>query len=222
MAHALTVNTTRSNLSTALVSGLTQPYSPSEFLSLSFGETVDVELFLIDGDSYDTRSGLAGYTPRVAITLDNLKPQDGTFTLSDDSESTSPLDWDATAAEVESALNALNSGSGPFGDLVTVQKFVNGTFSIKFATAGNKNLLAVEADGLEPPSSGSVVPLVEGDVTTKEQQFVQIKADPLVFANGGTEITNGWRITLDANNANFLQAVASGDISADYSIQLVA
>lgn len=222
MSHTLTVNTTRTNLSTALVSSITQPYSPAAFPQLAFGETVTAQLFLIDGDAYDARSGLAGYTPRVVITLDDQTPQSGTFTISDGTETTSALDWDATEAEIEDSLNALNTNTGPYGDTVTVEKFSNGTFSVLFDTDGSKSELILDAAGISPTSSASVLPIVEGGASARSQQLVQIKASPLVFADGGAEIANGWQITLDANNANFLSAVASGEISANYSFQLVA
>ena len=221
MAHDLTVNTTRTNLATALVTSKTQPYSPTTFPQLCFGETVSASLYLIDGDSYDARSGAADYSPRIVITLDDLSPKGGTFTLSDGTATTSALDWDATAAEVEDALNAMNSQSGPFGDNVTVQKLANGVFNVKFDTNAARNLLTVDADGLNPVSSGSVLPVVEGSATARELQLIQVKADPLVFSDGGDQIANGWTVELDANNGNFLQAVASGDISADFSIQVI-
>ena len=52
--------------------------------------------------------------------------------------------------------------------------------------------------------------------------MIQIKAEPLVFTEGGAEITNGWLMNLNANNANFLQAVAKGDISANFTVDLVS
>lgn len=222
MAHDLTVNTTRTNLSASLVSGLTQPYSPAQFPQLSFGEEVQANLYLTDGDTYDARSGLAGYTPRIAITLEDQTPKAGTFTIKASSEETAALDWDATASEVEAALNALNDNTGPFGDFVSVTKYTDGAFLIVFDSVNDKNLLEVEAGGLLPTCAGSVVPIVEGSPTAREQQMIQIKAEPLVFAEGGAEITNGWLMTLNANNANFLQAVAKGDISANFTVDLVS
>ncbi len=222
MAHDLTVNTTRTNLSASLVSGLMQPYSPAQFPQLSFGEEVQANLYLTDGDAYDTRSGLAGYSPRIAITLADQTPKSGTFTISDGTEITSELDWDATATEIETALNALNSNTGPFGDFVTVTKYTNGAFLIVFDSVSDRSLLTVNAGGLLPICAGSVVPIVEGSPTIREQQMIQIKAEPLVFSDGGAEITNGWLMTLNANNANFLQAVAKGDISANFTIDVVS
>ena len=81
MAHDLTINTARTNLSASLVSSITQPYSPAQFPQLSFGEEVQANLYLTSGDAYDPRSGLAGYTPRIALTLEDQTPQASTFTI---------------------------------------------------------------------------------------------------------------------------------------------
>ena len=224
MTQTLTVNTARPNLATALVAGLSQPFTPKQFPRLVFGETVDANLFLIDNAAVDARSGLAGYTPRISVTLDDLTPQSGTFTIGDGSFTTTALDWNATAFEIETALNALNTDTGPFGDTVTVEKFGNGAFSVLFDTVGAQAVLTIDAGGIQPLSASNVLPIVEGSATAREEQIVKIAAEPLVFADGGASIANGWRMTLDANNANFLRAVAAeqGDLSANYSIEIVS
>ena len=218
MTQTLTVNTARSNPYAALVASTSQPYTPKQFPKLTFGETVDVELYLAN----DARSGLAGYTPRIAITLDDQNPSAGTFTISDGIDTTADLDWDATETEIETALNAMNDGIGPDGDLVTVGKYDTGAFAVFFDTVGDRVTLTVEASNIQPVSTASILPIVEGDASTREQQLIQIKASPLVFTDGGALITDGWRMTLDANNANFMRAVAREAISANYSIEIVS
>ena len=217
MSHTLTVNTARSNLYTSLVASVPQPYTPKQFPKLVFGETIEVELYLTDA----ARSGVAGFTPRIAITLADQKPSGGTFTISDGIDTTAALDWDSTETEIETALNALNSNTGPDGDTVTVDKYANGSFNVLFDTVGDRATLTVSTSGVQPVSTASILPIVEGDATTREQQLIQIKASPLVFSEGGTLITDGWRMTLDTNNANFLKATAREAISANYSIEIV-
>ena len=223
MTQSLTANTARSNLSTALVAGLSQPYTPKQFPKLVFGETVDVNLYLVDDSgTYDTRSGLAGYTPRVVVTLDDQTPQGGTFTVGDGTDTTTALAWDATETEIETALNLLNTSTGPFGDMVTVEKFDTGAFSVLFDSLGAQNVLIVNTTYISPTSTASILPIVEGGATSREVQIIKLSASPLIFADGGATITSGWRMTLDANNANFLRATAGGEISADYSIEIVS
>ena len=224
MSHTLTVNTARSNVQTALVAGIAQPYTPKAFPTLTFGETIDITLYLVDaGGSYDARSGTSGYTPRVSVLLPSLQPTDGAFTVGDGAE-TITADYNVGAQELETALNAMNDGAGPFNDQCTVTKFADGTFSILFDTVGDKTELTVSASGIQPTSAASVLPLVEGDATTREEQLIRILAEPLVFEDSATQITNGWTMSLNANNANILRATAAeqDDLSANYSIEVVA
>ena len=143
-------------------------------------------------------------------------------TLASYVETTAALEWDATETEIKAALNKLNLNTGPFGSTVKVAKYANGSFNVFFDTAGNRVALAVNASGIQPVSSASILPVVEGDATTSEQQLIQIKAEPLVFSDGGVAITDGWSMTLNANNANFLKATALEAISANYSIEIVS
>ena len=322
MTQTLTANTARSDLSTALVAGLSQPFTPKRFLNLVFGETVDVNLFLIDNGVYDARSGVSGYTPRISVTLDDLSPASGSFKIDSDtfevvgagttdvngvyvrngtsldgnaiytlydsdgvtavynlwSQSnltweitpyppdtgpidrpyvnfdthtgtppltgwlsvaptgidpppilagggeTTQLEWDATETEIEDALNAVNNGAGPSGGTVTVEKFSNGQFSILWDSIGKRVVSVINASGIQPLSAGNVIPVTAGSATAREEQILQIKAEPLVFQDGGATITNGWRLSLDTNNSNFLRAVVAeqGDLSANYSIEIVS
>jgi len=224
MSHTLTVNTARSNVHTALVAAIAQPYTPKAFPTLTFGETIDIELYLVtEGGAIDARSGTTGYTPRVSVLLPTLQPTCGTFTISDGVE-TITADYNVGAQDLETALNAMNDGAGPFDDQCTVTKFADGTFSILFDTVGDKSELTVSASGIQPTSAASVLPLVEGDATTREEQLIRILAEPLVFEDSATQIASGWSMTLDANNANILRATAAeqSDLSANYSIEVVS
>jgi hypothetical protein len=137
---------------------------------------------------------------------------------------TTALDYDALASEVESALNALNENTGPFCDSVLVDKFGNGAFSIVFDTIGNKSPLVADVAGIQPASSATVSAIVDGSASKREEQIIKIAADSLVEVATGVEITNGWNVTIDATGANLLRAVtvAQGAISANYSIEIVA
>ena len=103
MTQTITVNTSRSNLATALVAGITQPYTPKAFPQIVFGETLSVNVYLIDNAGvYDSRSGTNGYNPRISFLLPTLQPTSGTFTISDGVE-TIKADYDASAVEMETA-----------------------------------------------------------------------------------------------------------------------
>lgn len=218
MTQTLTVNPARPNLYTSLVAGVQQLYTPKQFPKLVFGETVGVDLYLANDAA---RSGVAGFTPRIVVTLDDQKPSAGTFTINDGTDTTVALDWDATETEIKAALNELNLNTGPFGSTVDVTKYSNGSFNVFFDTVGNRVALAVTVSGIQPVSSASILPVVEGSVSTREQQLIQIKAEPLVLSETSTAITDGWSMTINANNAKFMQAVAIEAISANYTIEII-
>ena len=218
MTQTLTVNAARPNLYTALVASLRQPYTPKQFPKLVFGETVGVNLYLANDAA---RSSVYGFTARISITLDDVKPKAGTFTISDGGESTAALEWDATETEIKAALNKLNLNTGPFGCTVTVDKYANGSFNVFFDLVGSRPALAVAVSGIQPVSSVQVVSIVEGNATNREQQLIQIKAEPLVLSGTAVGITDGWSMTLDSNNTKFLQAVAVEAISANYTIEII-
>jgi hypothetical protein len=216
MTQTLTVNTARPNLYTALVASVEQPYTPKQFPGLVFGDTIGVNLYLAN----DARSGASGSSPKITITLDDVTPKGGTFTIGDGTQTTTALDWDATENEIEAALNALNANMGPFGSQVNVIRYSNGSFNIVFDTAGNRAALTVSASNIQPFSSASVLPIVDGSVTSREQQLILIKADPLVLADTTTAITGGWLMSLNSNNYKFMQATALEAISANYTIEI--
>jgi hypothetical protein len=217
MTQTLTVNTARPNLYTALVASVEQPYTPKQFPRLIFGDTIGVNLYLAN----DARSGAAGSTPKIIITLEDSTPKAGSFTIGDGTQTTTALDWDATENEIEDALNSLNTNTGPFGSQVDVMKYSNGSFNVVFATVGNRATLTVEASNIQPVSSASILPIVDGSATVREQQLIRIKADPLILADTSTEITDGWLMSLNADNYKFMQATALEAISANYTIQII-
>ncbi len=324
MAQSLTVQTARSNLQSALVAGVSQPYTPKAFPKLAYGETIDVNLFLVDSGNYDTRSGVTGYTPRLSVTLDDQTPKDGTFTISNGDDSyivsgagttaangqydlietqfnnhpvwqysnngtlyfirrethdehnvwhivqadsatqtpanlylysdgntgsgpkltgwtvdddgaadaptltlliatTSLLDYDASSTEIEAALNALHNNQGPSYSTVSVDKFGNGAFSVRFDELGVQELLTADVSAIRPISSVSVSRIVSGNATKHEEQLILINADALVQTTSGVEITNGWTVTIDATGTEILRAItaAQGDISENFTIEIV-
>ena len=168
MTQTLTVNPARPNLYTSLVASVQQLYTPKQFPKLVFGETVDVSLYLANDAA---RSGVAGFTPRIVVTLDDQKPSAGTFTINDGTDTTVALEWDATETEIKTALNALNGSTGPFGSTVDVTKYSNGSFNVFFNSVGNRVALAVTVSGIQPVSSASILPVVEGDDKCEQRKI---------------------------------------------------
>jgi hypothetical protein len=189
------------------------------------GSDRPINFFLIDDSgSFDPRSGAAGYTIRMGAGPTSGTPDAGKFTLTDGTDTTGLISNNAGADVVESALNALNSNTGPYGDIVSVTSDVDGYYSLKFATVGAQTLLAGDATALTPESNVIVSDQVIGDGTTKAEQAIRLRRQPAVYTDTFAQITNGWSGVLSANNARALWLVASegkgGTIVTDFEIEL--
>lgn len=84
-------------------------------IDITFPSTLgDVALILVDDSKLkysiaETQTGSAGVDEQQTVTLSNT--EGGTFTLTHSAQTTSAIDWDATAEEVEAALDALGIGT---------------------------------------------------------------------------------------------------------------
>src|SRR5262249_47708124 len=126
----------------------------------------------------------------------------GTYTLTFNGQTTAPLSTSATALQVQAALNALSSVSGPNGN-VTVNQVGNVytvTFGGKLAGTNLPQLIA-------PPPGGTVATvatLMDGDGTALE-----LKTPNALFAGGLTTGLNVWYEQLVVNT---LGSATFGDL----------
>lgn len=219
------VNTSQNVTSKAIVVSRNRPKRQANLPSLVIGSDRPINFFLIDDSgSFDPRSGASGYTIRMGAGPTSGTPDSGKSTLTDGVDTTGAISNDAGADVVESALNALNSNTGPYGDLVSVTSDVDGYYSLKFATVGAKTLLSGDAGGLTPESNVIVSDQVIGDGSTKAEQAIRLRRQPVIYTDTFAQITNGWTGVLSANNARALWLVASegkgGTIVTDFEIEL--
>lgn len=101
----------------------------------------------------------------------------GTFTLTFGADTTTDLDYDATAAEVQAALNALASIVSAGGVTVTAAQN-GGPWQIAFDTAGARDPITADADNLFPLCQLQNYPLREGTVSLTEIQLLVIERQP--------------------------------------------
>jgi hypothetical protein len=123
------------------------------------------------------------WSPAVGITLAigriETPPTYGTFTLTFGGDETEPLQFDATANEVEDALNALTSIATDGG--VTVNKAGN-TYRIVFNDAGViTNTLNFNDNDLFPTSSIGVTNARAGTATVRQIYQVAVKQSPVAY-----------------------------------------
>lgn len=211
----LYINTDRGDISRAFVKSTSEPTTESNVPALVAGNKRNVEVYLIDSaGNYDARSGASNYALSIGAGPLAGTPSSGTFTLTDGTETTTALAHNASAQVVEDALNALNSNTGPFGQLVDVTSAYDGNYLVKFRTTGAVAALAGDASELSPQSAVVVDEARAGDGSTKEQQFIRLLRQPAIFQDSFTQIANGWSGELSANNARVLELMAGRDTIA--------
>jgi hypothetical protein len=206
--------------STALVSGpsLTPGIKPT-FVA---GDTYDVRVFLHNRGGVDAASGAGSYSIKLALGTPGAVPTGGTFTLSDGT-ATSALAYNASASDVQTALNALNTGAGPYSGTVTVTRPVVGLYLIKWDATGSRSALTGDAAGLTPTSGIVITEEQAGDGSTKEWQSVRLAQSPVVLQDTWTPITSpyaGWQAKFAVNTYDMLALLLAGTSSISMELEL--
>lgn len=121
-----------------------------------------------------------GAAVRMGITLPASRPSGGTFTLTFNAQTTAPINYNATATDVQTALEALNNiGAGN----VTVTGGTGGPFKVLFKTAlANTDVALITGSAsLLTPEAFSVITSVitEGGGGNDEAQWIRIARNPL-------------------------------------------
>lgn len=212
----LYINTDATNPGTSLVRGVSD-LSSATLPRLTAGDSYTMRVFLVNRSGVDTASGAGSYSIKAALGTTAARPTGGTFTISDGSDTTSAIAYDASAATVQTALNAMNTNTGPGGDTVTVEKGATGLYLIKWDTNGAQSLLTVNTASLTPDSDAVVTEEQTGDGSTKEWQSINLAQEPVLTQSTWTPITSpyaGWSGTFPLNTYDVLaEAVdASGGV----------
>lgn len=125
-----------------------------------------------------------GKTARVGIGAVAGEPAAGTWTITHSGNTTSALNYNATAAEVETALEALASISG-----VAVTKFTDSNgYRIVWDAVGAQTDLTADTTGLFPTTSAFIEEAVAGDGSTKEVVVIAMETDPAAYVELSTAL----------------------------------
>lgn len=153
---------------------------------LKQGDSIGVELHLIknfNGGSFAEYE----FSPSTAVTLAigriDTAPESGTYKLVYGADTTSAISATATAAQVQTALNALDSISSEGG--VTVTKISN-SFRIVWNTAAvTTNTLSSSLNELYPTSSIGITKTKTGSTSPLQKQIYQVhvKQSPIAFVD---------------------------------------
>jgi len=216
MAKEFFINTSAQDPAAAFVQSKESPQATA-LPQFRLGDLETVKIYLVDGKgSFDADSGSGSLTVKFGLGNKAAEPTGGTFTLTDGTDTTSALAYNATATEIQTALNLLNSSTGPFADTVVV----TGTFpdfKVKWDTNGAVAILAVGTAGnlLTPASGIGLAEVTAGDGSTREEQSIHFAQTPVVYQATWTPITDGWEAQVTFATfelADYLSGSESADI----------
>jgi hypothetical protein len=129
---------------------------------------------------------LTGQSVRVAIGVTGGKPSSGTFTLTYDGDETSALAYNASAAQVQTALNALDSIDSA-GD-VTVSAPATGIYRIVFDAVGSRTAITSNCGSLYPSSGAAINVAQEGSGSAQEVIVIRLETMPAAYAELSTSL----------------------------------
>lgn len=151
----------------------------------SFGEAIPLSVALLKRISepetkriFDPQS-LTGWTIRAAIGKSFQLPLAGSFTITYGANTTTALSYNPTAAEINTAFNALASVTADGGAVVTGQ---DGYFFFTWNTNGDRAEISADITNLAPLSIGEVGTLIDGSAARREVQTFRLIQNPGAYA----------------------------------------
>lgn len=158
-----------------------QSNSTANIPKFTQGDNIPIEVILLEKTGNDgqvfSNFEINSETLKVALGRVDQAASSGTFTLTFDGDTTSALNYNATAADVDTALNALTSITTAGG--VTVSGSNGGPFTVAFDAVGARNYITSDLSLIEPASVLSNIRKQTGDVSTKEIQVLRIQENLL-------------------------------------------
>jgi len=158
--------------------------------SAVFGDTPDINVRFVESNDEGVDLpwryvDLTGSSIRVAIGNPGGDPTSGTFTLTFSGDTTTALNYNATAAEVDTALNALASMVTAGGCTVSQ---VSAGYQVTFDSTGDQAIITATTDSLFPASSAYIYEATTGDGSTNEVQVITLEVDNAAYVELTTDI----------------------------------
>jgi len=141
--------------------------SSSGIKNLVAGDGLEVELFLT---SQTGLVNIQNYSVRLGIGDLNARPTGGTFDLG----STTGLAYNLSASDLQTAIASESAAN-------TTTQLSPFVFKTVFTANGSQTIPTIDATGLTPSSTVSIVKLVTGNGSTQEQWLTRIFRNPLAF-----------------------------------------
>lgn len=183
--------------------------TPANTPILKQGDDIGVQLHWVRGGSANVGMQEIVFPPSADITLAvgrlDTEPSSGVFKVAYGANSTGNLDYDTTAAELQTALNGLASITAEGGVIV------NKTGSIFRIVWNNPsvtaNTLSADVNNLSPTSDSTVVVARVGSATDRQIILFSLKQSPIAACTSFTPtpapaitvesiFTNTWRVSI--------------------------
>ena len=151
---------------------------------LKQGDTIGVELHWVRDSATNTSTMVeVEFSPSATISMAvgviEKSPTYGTFTLTFGSDETTALQYNATATQVQTALNALPSITAVGGVTVSLQ---GGSYRIFFNDEGViTDELSYSENDLFPTSSIGIIEARAGSATARAIYQIRIKQSPVAY-----------------------------------------
>ena len=211
MATKIYINTDLKDLTANAVANKNRPTQVVRLPQIVEGETLDVELSLVNSNGgYDSRSGDSNVALAVAVSEKGAVATSGTFTLTAGTETTAAIPYNASAEALQTALNDLNSKTGPYGSTVTVTKLSPGSYRVIFDAVGARTIFGGTSIDLAPESEVVAATAVVGSATIRAQMIIEISQQPAIYTSTWTTHANKFNGELDANTARVQELIATG------------
>lgn len=148
------------------------------------GDKQQIELFLVKPSVVGGQDVLPfpdGCTIRLAIGRVDNPAIDGTMLIAFGGDTTTELAHNASASDIETALNALPSVVSAGG--VTVQSISETTFQITFDSVGTQFSPVIDTSGLVPTCGSKVIEARAGSATAKAVYIIKVYQSVSVYQN---------------------------------------
>lgn len=173
----------------------------------------------VAGDDF-ANVGAASNATGVVFTASGTTPTDWSngSTLV---EVTAAVDYNVTAAALQTALNA-TAAIGANGVTVT-KPTAAAIYAVLWNTVGAKSLLlASVVSALTPDSSAVISEVVTGSASVAEKQIIRLVRTPAALQTTWAQITDGWQARLDCNTQGLFDLLAgAASVSSKIELQLV-
>lgn len=170
----LYINEDSASLASALVVGVGNT-TPAGTPELVLSDVVPFKLVVVDAAAAVVDL-TATHTISLAIGTPGASPSSGTYTITS-GHTTSALAYDITAANLETAFNALEEVNTD-GGLDVTGEFPD--YLLSWRTVGAKTAITSDPSLLYPQSSVLLTTLTAGDGTHKQVVLMRLRQDPIV------------------------------------------